>query len=85
LANYKPHVYDFVLIDVKMPRMNGFASYREIEKIDKNVKAGFITGFTVYHESLKEVFPIDEGMSLFIKKPIEISTLIERIQTEMLK
>jgi hypothetical protein len=55
-----------------------------IQKIDKNVKVGFIAGFSVYYESLKEVFPIDEGISFF-KKPIEIGTLVERIQTEMLK
>jgi DNA-binding response OmpR family regulator len=85
LANYKPHVYDFMLIDVKMPRMNGFELYREIQKIDKNVKVGFITGFSVYYESLKEVFPIDEDISFFIKKPIEIGTLVKRIQAEMLK
>jgi len=27
-----------------MPKMNGFELYREIQKIDKNVKEGFITG-----------------------------------------
>lgn len=84
LAKFKPQRYKFLLIDVKMPKMNGFELYREIQKIDKNVKVGFITGFSAYYESLKEVFPVDEDISFF-KKPIEIGTLVKRIQAEMLK
>ena len=32
-----------LLLDVKMPQMNGFELYQEIKKIDKNVKACFVT------------------------------------------
>jgi two-component system, OmpR family, response regulator ChvI len=84
LTYFKPQVYDIILIDVKMPTMNGFEFYKEIEKIDKNAKVGFIRGFSVYYESLKQIFP-EEDTCFFIKKPIEIDRLVERIQKEMMK
>jgi DNA-binding response OmpR family regulator len=34
LSNFKAGLFDLLLIDVKMPKMNGFELYREIEKID---------------------------------------------------
>lgn len=85
LVNFKPHAYDIMLIDVRMPRMNGFELQREIEKIDKHVKVGFITGFSVYYESLKEIFSVEDRVLFFIKKPIEIDKLVQRINTEMLR
>jgi DNA-binding response OmpR family regulator len=33
LSNLKAGLYDLLLIDVKMPKMNGFELYHEIEKM----------------------------------------------------
>jgi DNA-binding response OmpR family regulator len=35
LSNFKPGYYDLILLDVKMPQMNGFELYEEIRKKDK--------------------------------------------------
>jgi two-component system, OmpR family, response regulator ChvI len=56
LSNFKAGLYDLLPIDVKMPKMNGFELYQEIEKIDNKAKVCFITAFEVYYESLREVF-----------------------------
>jgi CheY-like chemotaxis protein len=45
LSNFKAGLYDLSLIDVKMPKMNGFELYRELEKIDNKAKVCFITAF----------------------------------------
>ena len=82
LSNYKPGIYDLLLIDVKMPKMNGFELYREIEKIDDKAKVCFITAFEVYYNSLRELFPTTE-VECFIKKPITTEDLVERITTEL--
>src|SRR5919197_1253216 len=57
LSNFKAEVYDLLLIDVKMPRMNGFELYEKMEKIDGKAKVCFITAFEVYFNSLRELFP----------------------------
>jgi two-component system, OmpR family, response regulator ChvI len=82
LSNYKPGIYDLLLIDVKMPKMNGFELYREIEKIDDKAKVCFITAFEVYYNSLRELFPTTE-VECFIKKPITTEDLVERITKEL--
>ncbi|MGC2571669.1 MAG: response regulator [Candidatus Nitrosopolaris sp.] len=82
VSKFRTGLYDFVLIDVKMQTMNGFELYREIEKIDHNLKVCFMTSFVVYYESLREIFPKARA-SCFIKKPIEIDNLVERIIREL--
>jgi len=34
LINFKPDYYDLILLDVKMPEMNAFELYLEIQKKD---------------------------------------------------
>src|SRR5919199_2109199 len=82
LSNFKAGLYDLLLIDIKMPKMNGFELYQEIEKIDNKAKVCFITAFEVYYKSLRELFPTVK-VDCFIKKPIANDDLIERITTEL--
>jgi two-component system, OmpR family, response regulator ChvI len=72
-------LYDLLLLEVRMLRMNGFELYGEIEKVD-NPKVCFITAFVVYYESLAENFP-KARVCCFIKKPIAIDKLVDRINT----
>ena len=82
LSNFKATMYDLLLLDVRMPKMNGFELYKELEKIDSHVKVCFITAFEVYYEALREVFPSLE-VECFIRKPIEIASLIKMIKNEL--
>jgi len=82
LSNFKEGVYDLLLNDIKMPKMNGFELYQEIERIDNKVKVCFITAFEVYYKSLRELFPTT-NVYCFIKKPITTDELVERIRTEL--
>ncbi len=82
LANFRMGVYDLLLLDIKMPKMNGFQLYEELEKLDRNAKVCFITAFEVYYRSLRELFPQIE-IDCFIKKPIETEELVKRIQAEL--
>jgi DNA-binding response OmpR family regulator len=82
LSNFKGSMYDLLLLDVRMPKMNGFELYKELEKIDSHVKVCFITAFEVYYEALREVFPSLE-VECFIRKPIEIASLIKMIKSEL--
>jgi DNA-binding response OmpR family regulator len=74
--------YDLLLLDVRMPKMNGFDLYREMMKINDKVKVCFITAYEVYYEELKKDFP-SINIGCFIKKPIQIPDLIRRIKVEL--
>ena len=43
LSNFKADLYDLLLLDIKMPRMNGIEFYRQMKRIDEKVKVCFIT------------------------------------------
>ncbi len=85
LSNFKPGVYDLLLLDVRMPQINGFELYEKFRKIDSNVKACFIPAHDVYYQSLKEIFPASKEMLLsgakgVLRKPISIDDLIETVE-----
>jgi DNA-binding response OmpR family regulator len=40
LPNYKPSYYELVILDIKMPKMDGFELYEEIKKKDIIWKMG---------------------------------------------
>jgi DNA-binding response OmpR family regulator len=82
LSNFQASKYDLLLLDIRMPKMNGFELYKEIDKIDNDIKVCFITAFEVYYEALREVFPSME-VECFIRKPIEIGNLVRRIKNEL--
>jgi two-component system, OmpR family, response regulator ChvI len=82
LSKFTTALYDFLLLDVRMPKMNGFELYREFEKVDHNLKVCFMTSFVVYYESLKEIFPAAK-VGCFVKKPIEVNILVDRINKEL--
>jgi DNA-binding response OmpR family regulator len=85
LSNFKPDYYDLLLIDIKMPKIDGFELYERIRKIDDKVKAWFITAYEVYYKTLTEVSKSKEETLLdrFIQKPIEINNLVKQIKSEL--
>lgn len=84
IETFRPHYYDLLLLDVKMPGMTGFELYDEINKIDPRVRVIFITAFEVYYDALKEIYP-DLVPTSFIQKPISNDDLIGRIKRELHK
>ena len=50
LSEFKEGAYDLVILDYKMPNMNGFELYRKIRKADGKVRVCFLTASEMYHE-----------------------------------
>jgi DNA-binding response OmpR family regulator len=46
LLSFKSSYYDLVILDIKMPDMNGFELYKELKERDSAVKACFLTAMT---------------------------------------
>jgi signal transduction histidine kinase/ActR/RegA family two-component response regulator len=86
LSKFKPDYYDLLLIDVRLPKIDGFELYEKIRKIDNKVKVWFITAYETYHKVLKEVLSTSQGEigpGPVIEKPIEIDELVKQIRTEL--
>jgi CheY-like chemotaxis protein len=79
LAGYRPGAYDLLILDVKMPKMNGFELYREIMKVDNKARVCFLTAFEMYGEEFRRVFP-SMDIKHFIHKPISMSDLVSQIR-----
>ena len=78
LEKFKAHSYDLVVLDIKMPDLNGFALYREIKKLDKKVKVCFLTAGEMYDGVYSDIFS-SLPANHFIKKPIDNEELMKRI------
>ena len=82
LTSFKAGVYDLLLLDIRMPNINGFELYEEIKKIDDKPRVCFITAYELYYEVLKKDFTeLDVGC--FIKKPISIEDLATKLRKEL--
>jgi signal transduction histidine kinase len=57
LSNFKPNYYDLLLIDIKMPKINGFELSEKLLKVDDKVKVWFISAYEVYYKTGKTGVP----------------------------
>ena len=55
--SFKPNLYDLAILDIRMPRLNGFALYRQMEKIDPSLMACFLSAFEIHLEEFEKIFP----------------------------
>jgi CheY-like chemotaxis protein len=79
LENYQEGLYDLIIIDIVMPKMDGFKLYKELRKKDKNVKVCFLTAGEMYYEDYrKHVFP-EISSDRIIRKPISNDDLVRTI------
>jgi DNA-binding response OmpR family regulator len=80
LENYREDLYDLIIIDVVMPKMDGFRLYKEIRKKDKKVKVCFLTAGEMYYEEYrKHAFPEISADSV-IRKPITNDDLVRKVK-----
>ena len=81
LENFKPDFYGLLLLDIRMPTMNGFELYRKMRNIDDDVKVCFITAFEDYREEFRETFPMLDEFKYFIRKPKAVEDLVNHVAT----
>ena len=85
LSYFNQEMYDLLLLDIKMPKMNGIEFYKRMKEIDEKVKVCFITASEIHYfeEIAKEIFPI-LGVRRLIRKPIKIQDLVKTVKAELL-
>ena len=72
LKDFKSHFYDLVMLDIIMPKVDGFDLYQELRKVDPDVKICFLTASEKYRENLREGEYQTLSKDLFIQKPLSI-------------
>ena len=73
--------YDLLILDIKMPDMNGFELYEQMKKIDNKVKVCFLTAYGEgYTEEFKRMFPSSSLGVSFIRKPIRVDDLVKKVK-----
>ena len=82
LSEFKPNFYDLLLVDVNMPKVNGFEFSEKILKLDVNVRICYISAGEMNVEGLREQYP-SLSIGCFIKKPVTIDQLVRRVKAEL--
>lgn len=78
LQNFKSGIYDLLVLDIKMPKIDGVKLYQEIRKIDKTVRVCFITASEEYYT---EYFPGLKKEACFMQKPISVEDFVSRVNS----
>jgi DNA-binding response OmpR family regulator len=89
LQNFRAGAYDLLLLDMLMPKMNGFELYQKIRMLDDKVKICFLTASGINHEEFKKkvasaTATMNSTENCFIIKPIENEDLIKRVKAQLL-
>lgn len=82
LMEFRPELYDLLLIDINMPMMNGFELCQKLLQKDINVRVCFMTSGEINMDAVREVHPL-KSIGCFIKKPITTDALVQRIKAEL--
>ncbi|MDP3729278.1 MAG: response regulator [bacterium] len=76
IAKVKEKSFDVVLMDIKMPAMNGVEAFKKIKEISPKTVVIMITAYSL-EDLIKEA--LREGAFGVLRKPLDIDKLIEQI------
>ena len=80
LNNFRAGLYDLIMIDIALPKMNGFELYYRIKKLDDKVKVCFLTAGEMYYEEIRKKVAPKLDTNCFIRKPIANQDLIQQVK-----
>jgi CheY-like chemotaxis protein len=81
LQQFKPYFYDLILLDIKMPVLNGFELCKKIIELDKTVHIIFITASEAYYEQFRSQHYPELRKINYIQKPVRNEELIRVLDT----
>jgi len=94
LGDFETGSYVLLLLDIAMPRMDGFTLYEKIRKIDSKIRIFYMTAFGVNYEVLAGLYRtkdyenvlatiLENSEGRFIRKPIDVYDLVKRVKAEL--
>ena len=81
-GNNNNYYYDLIILDIRMPNIDGFQLAREIWQADNEARICFLTAYAIYENEAKRVFPKVRDYC-FIQKPISIDELVSIIKQRL--
>jgi DNA-binding response OmpR family regulator len=81
LQEFKPYFYDLILLDIKMPVLNGFELCKKIIALDRTVHIIFITASEEYYEKFRSQHFPELGKINYIQKPVGNDELVQIVNT----
>ena len=82
LYNALTDIYDLIILDVMLPKLNGFEILKEIKNKNINSKVIMLTAKTMLEDKLTG---FEAGADDYITKPFHIEELIARINVQLRK
>jgi DNA-binding response OmpR family regulator len=83
---FRPNYYDLVILDIRMPKLDGFAICEKIRKVDIDVQIIFITAGEAYYENFRKQYYPETSNDINInclRKPIINEELIQIVNMTM--
>lgn len=77
-----PSHYKLIILDIRMPNLNGLQLYHRLKAISNDIKIVFLSALDVVKE-LVSVIPCASGNDIIISKPVEKECLVNRIKSEL--
>ncbi len=77
LREFRTNYYNLILLDIKMPVLNGFELCKKVREVDEAVHIIFITASEAYYKKFRnEYFPELTKIN-YIQKPISNDELVQ--------
>jgi DNA-binding NtrC family response regulator len=73
----KENAFDVVLIDIKMPVMDGVETYKKMKTIKSDIKAIMMTAFSA-DDLIRDA--IKEGVYAVVRKPFDVDMIVNMIE-----
>jgi|SRR5215212_3762169 CheY-like chemotaxis protein len=81
LQEFRSNYYNLILLDIKMPVLNGFELCKKIRQVDKTLHIIFITASEEYYERFRTQHYPELGKINYIQKPIGNDELVQIVNT----
>ena len=86
-SSYRPNFYDLIILDYRMPNMDGFALFEQIKRINSRQKICFITAYEGLEKRFMHLKWEQRANSVFddnvtvplLKKPFDTATLLSMV------
>jgi DNA-binding response OmpR family regulator len=80
LQSFKNGLYQLLVIDIKMPHMDGIELFNKMRKEDDKVRVCFFSASDYLTSNCESLFKDSKEKFLFVSKPISIPKMTEQIE-----